>query len=355
MTRVIALTRYDQSGASSRVRFYQYYSFLAANGFEIETQPLLDSGYVNRLLHGQPRSLGNLLACYSRRLSRLLSRTVADVIWIEKELFPWAPVFIDPGLLGSARYVVDYDDAIFHNYDEHRISILRKLYRGKIPRVMRSARVVIAGNDYLANFAKVAGAHNVEIIPSVVDGNRYVPLKRRENEKWTIGWIGSPSTQRFLDPLRETLASIIDTNTDRFITIGANYTQPLFPGHEPFDWSAEIEPAMVASFDVGIMPLSDAPFERGKCGFKLVQYMACGTPMVASPVGVNRTIVRPGVTGFLTESQEQWRDALLTLKADAGLRKSMGIAARIDFEERYSLAVTAPKLAEILRSVASGG
>jgi len=350
MTHLLVLPRYDPSGASSRVRFYQYYPFLESNGFQIETQVLLDAEYMSRLLAGQSRSLNNLLKCYSRRLRCLLSHTSADLIWLEKELLPWAPVFLDPGLLRSVPYVVDYDDAIFHNYDEHRWPLLRALYRHKIPAVMRRAAVVVAGNNYLADFAQRSGAQRVELVPSVVDGAVYRPVSNDGRRGFTVGWVGSPSTQKFLELVRETLESIIDPATDRFVTVGARYDQPLFPGHEPLQWNLATEPALLASFDVGIMPLPDAPFERGKCGFKLVQYMACGTPMVASPVGVNQTMVRPGITGYLAESVDEWRHALLTLKSDAALRQRMGVAARKDFEERYSFAINAPKLATILHS-----
>jgi glycosyltransferase involved in cell wall biosynthesis len=355
MTRVLALTRYDDTGASSRVRFYQFLPFLESQGFEVEVQPLLDASYVRRLLVGERRSFGNMLACYARRLSRLVSLRRPDVIWLEKELFPWAPSFFDPDLVGSTPMVVDFDDAIFHNYDEHPQPLLRRLYSGKIPRLMRRAKVVVAGNDYLANFARRAGARRVEIIPSVVDGRRYSRKPRGYGVGFTIGWIGSPSTQHFLEPLRETLATIVDPRTDRFVTIGARYDGPMFPGHEILPWTAESEPELLASLDVGVMPLRDAPFERGKCGFKLVQYMACGIPMVASPVGVNREIVRSGETGFLAESTEDWSRFLLLLKHSSDLRAEMGATARTDFEVKYSFETNAPRLAAILRSAMGGG
>jgi glycosyltransferase involved in cell wall biosynthesis len=353
MTRVLALTRYDDTGASSRVRFYQFLPFLQSQGIEVEVQPLLDASYVRRLLVGERRSFGNMLACYARRLSRLISRSRPDVIWLEKELFPWAPSFLDPDLVGSTPMVVDFDDAIFHNYDEHPQPLLRRLYSGKIPRLMRRARVVVAGNDYLANFARRAGARRVEIIPSVVDGNRYSSRPQRNGARFTVGWIGSPSTQHFLEPLRATLATIVDPRTDRFVTIGARYDSPMFPGHEVLPWSAESEPELLASLDVGVMPLRDAPFERGKCGFKLVQYMACGVPMVASPVGVNRSMVEPGVTGFLAETEVEWLESLRRLKSSPELRVAMGSAARQEFDRKYSFAVNAPKIASILRCAAT--
>lgn len=349
--RVLGLTRYDESGPSSRVRFYQFSNVLRSEGLELHVQPLLDAVYMRRLLSGQSRSLGNILRCYARRVVGLIRGVDADVIWLEKELFPWAPAFLDPVFLGDKPYVVDYDDAVFHNYDEHRLSVLRSLYKNKIPDVMRRSSVVIAGNPYLADFAIRAGARRTEIIPSVVDGELYKPAWNRERDKFTVGWIGSPSTQKFLDPIWDTLSAIIDPRTDRFVTIGGRYDKPMIAGHEAIDWNAKTEAKLLSSFDVGIMPLPDAPFERGKCGFKLIQYMASGSSMVASPVGVNRTLVAHGVTGFLADTKAQWHNALSILRADARLRERMGIAARREFEKSYSLEVNAPKIASILKSV----
>jgi glycosyltransferase involved in cell wall biosynthesis len=117
-------------------------------------------------------------------------------------------------------------------------------------------------------------------------------------------------------------------------------------------WTEQTEVASIASFDIGIMPLLDAPFERGKCGYKLIQYMACGLPVVASPVGVNCQIVEHGVNGFLADTPEQWEQVLMTLLADAGLRQRMGAAGRRKVEQHYSIQVTGPKLAAMLKLAA---
>ena len=118
------------------------------------------------------------------------------------------------------------------------------------------------------------------------------------------------------------------------------------------DWDEATETAGIGNFDVGIMPLPDNPWERGKCGFKLIQYMACGKPVVASPVGVNREIVVEGVNGFLASTQKEWVDALLRLKEDPDLRRTMGEKGRRMVEEEYCLQVTAPRLHRILLNAA---
>lgn len=121
---------------------------------------------------------------------------------------------------------------------------------------------------------------------------------------------------------------------------------------ERLPWAEETEGRLIQSMDIGIMPLDDTPWSRGKCGYKLIQYMACGLPVVASPVGVNSEIVEDGVTGFLASSDAEWRDAISRLLADADLRRRMGEAGRKRMEELYSLQVWGPRVAEMLRQVA---
>jgi hypothetical protein len=279
----------------------------------------------------------------------------SDVAWIEKEIWPWAPAFLDPGILGSrVPYVVDYDDAVFHNYDEHPNSFVRKVMGGKIDAVMRHAHTVVAGNSYIAERACAAGATRVEIVPSVVDATQYVPRQNTANSSLVTGWIGSPATQYLLEPLVSTVSRILREQRGCFRTVGARFDHPLFPGHEMRKWSQATEAQEVAEFDVGVMPLRDAPFERGKCGYKLIQYMACGLPVVASPVGANRQIVRHGETGFLASTPEEWHSALSMLLGDPDLRRQMGAAGRRIFENEYSLQVTIPRIVDILRRAASG-
>jgi glycosyltransferase involved in cell wall biosynthesis len=354
-TKVLALPRYDVAGASSRVRLYQFLGYLSAHGIDVEVQPLLDERYVRRMLSGGRRSIPQLARMYGMRIRRLLRSSAADVIWLEKELFPWAPQILDPGLVGSVPYVVDYDDAIFHNYDEHSNWFLRMSFGGKIPKVMRNAVTVVAGNAYIRDFALAHGAKRVEVIPSVVDGGKFTPVLRRRTrgEGLTVGWIGSPSTQHLLDPLVPVLVRELSAAGDRFVTIGARFDRPLFAAHEALIWSEANEARLIADFDVGVMPLRDAPFERGKCGFKLVQYMACGVPVIASPVGVNSSMVRDGVNGFLASTETDWAAAIRAMKAEPKCRFAMGVSARAIFEAEYSFAVHAPRFADILRAAAA--
>ena len=190
------LTRYDRLGASSRVRSLQYIPHLESQGFSISVCPLLDAHYLERLYVGQKRSFSPLLRAYLRRAKSAMSaRERFDLVWIEKELFPWLPASFEQLLLTGAPTIVDYDDAIHHRYDQHQSSLVRALLGRKIDVVMRSAGLVIAGNRYLADKALAAGARTIVTVPSAVDVDRYKnkqSLPRPSGCPLTVGWIVSP-------------------------------------------------------------------------------------------------------------------------------------------------------------------
>jgi glycosyltransferase involved in cell wall biosynthesis len=351
----LMLTRYGRLGASSRMRFAQYLPWLEAAGWRISAAPLFSDGYV-RGLQENTRSPLELLRAYTGRARALLGSHRFDLLWIEKETLPWLPAWLEQALLSNAvPYVLDYDDAVFHSYDQHRSPWVRCLLAGKHPALMRGAALVVAGNPYLADFAQAAGARRVEVVPTVVDMARYpVPASSAlmPGERPTVGWIGQRTTARFLTPLVPVFQALGAEGRARFTAVGIDAAALGLP-MASVPWAEDTEVASISGFDVGIMPLVDEPFERGKCGYKLIQYMACGLPVVASPVGVNSQIVEHGVNGFLAETTQQWAQALRTLAADPALRARMGQAGRRRIEREYCLQVTGPLLAALLKAAAS--
>ncbi len=249
-------------------------------------------------------------------------------------------------------YVVDYDDAVFHRYDMNSNPLIRVFLKHKIDHVMRHAALVITGNEYLADRAITAGAPKVEFLPSVVDVSQYVLRQYATGLAFAVGWIGSPVTVPNLDLIRDALHALNLEIKIRIVLIGAGNADP-FPNVPTtrLSWSEESELSIGEKFDVGVMPLIDGPFERGKCGYKLVQYMAGGIPVIASPVGVNRKIVEPGINGYLANSLEEWLIALRGLANDEHKRSEMGKAGRQKAELMYNLKVTAPRLITLLSSV----
>ena len=346
------LTRYQRLGSSSRVRFYQYYPYLESKGFKIISAPFFENEYVHNLYAGRKTPFSTILKAYLTRIETLTSTKKTDLIWVEKEVLPWLPFGIEAIFLSrKIPCVVDYDDAVFHRYDLHSNPLVQRMLGHKIDKIMHSASSVIAGNTYIANRAKEAGAIHVDILPSVVDVNQY-KIKRPDADKvFKIGWIGAPVTVKYLNLIHDALFELSQESPVRLVLVGVGTLSP-FPDipTELIPWSEEFERTVNQKFDVGIMPLVDNPFERGKCGYKLVQYMAGGLPVIASPVGVNRKIVEPDVNGYLADSPPEWLASFRELRDNPQKRLKMGNAGRQKAETQYNLQITAPKLLNLLEN-----
>jgi hypothetical protein len=353
--KILALTRYDMLSASTRQRFVQYEPYLAEAGFSVEYSSLLDNEYLQRLVEGRPASRTAIARAYFARLRRLIGRSDYDALWVHSELFPFLPGWAEllGSRLGGRPMVLDYDDAVFHTYDAAPRPLVRRLLGRKLVPLMRRAAACCCGNPYLQAYASKHCPRTL-VVPTVVDTDDYRPLPSRAgNRALTIGWIGSPSTwssvQAILPMLREVAAE--REVRIKAVGAGAGALADRVGSVDLVDWEESREIAEVQSMDIGIMPVPDVIWYRGKSGYKLIQYMACGLPVVASPVGVNAEIVGHGVNGFLAADDEQWKRALLQLIDDADLRAAMGAAGRRRAEELYSLHTHGPRMAELFRSV----
>ena len=247
----------------------------------------------------------------------------------------------------ARRIVYDIDDAIMHfNRPVSRLSRWRTGRRFRA--TVRALDHVVAGNEYLADIFRRAGP-SASVLPTVVDPARYAAKRHAETAAPRLVWIGSHSTLPYLRQHLPALALAADrvpglgliTVADESIT-GA----PFPVEHRP--WSADTEAASLAAGDVGVAPTPTDPWTLGKCGFKIVQYMAAGLPVVASPVGANAELVRDGETGFLPTSDEAWADAIARLAADVDLRRRMGAAGRRRVEEELCLTRAADEWAKLL-------
>lgn len=352
--RVLMLTRYDRLGASSRLRSMQYLPWLKAAGIDVTVAPLFSDAYVKGLQQ-KKRSLGEVLRCYAGRLKGLLGARSFDLVWIEKEALPWLPAFFESAFLRGVPYVLDYDDAIFHNYDLNRRGLIRFSLGKKLDRLMAGARLVVGGNEYLAQRARDAGAPWVKVVPTVIDLERYqAKAKTSESDNLVrIVWIGSPSTGKYLSELEKPLQELSLHHKFVLRVIGARLEMPGVDV-ECVGWSEISEVDSISQCDVGIMPLADSPWERGKCGYKLIQYMAVSLPVVASPIGVNVNIVTEGRNGFLAGSPAEWTHRLGLLLDDSNLRHRMGAEGRSLVEREYCSQQSGPRLVGLLKKAIEG-
>jgi len=338
-------------GASSRLRFMQFMPWLEGAGITCQTQAFFNDAMLATRYRAGRYGRTTLLASYGERLKEMMGRRKYDLVWIEKEALPWLPASLERAFLRKVPYALDYDDALFHNYDLHGSAMVRRVLGRRIDHLMAGARLVTAGNEYLAQRARDAGASWVEVVPTVIDLDRYVPHQERRQDSdapLRIVWIGSPSTAAYLQLLAEPLKSLSARFRFELRVIGAQIElEGVDVKCEPWKESTEVE--MIATCDIGIMPLKDSPWERGKCGYKLIQYMACGLPVVASPVGANMQIVQEDRNGFLAGTSLDWENRLGALLADGSLRDAMGRAGRARVESEYCVQQVAPRLASLLK------
>lgn len=331
--QVLALTRYSSRAASTRQRFDQYVPHLKNAGFAITSVPLFDDDYVSSI--GKQKKWSPVARSYLARIGNLIrARHQFDAAWVQYDVFPYLPGMAERVLrLLGIPYVVDYDDALFHNYDRGS-RVKTTLLSNKLRPLLTNARGCAAGNAYLQSYLAQYN-RNVRIIPTVVNTKQYrfVPAA---NERPVVGWIGSPSTWRYVEPILPYIVPLIEAANGRFRAIGAGRSGT--DGVVEFvDWAQDREIEDVQHFDIGIMPLPDEEWARGKCGYKLIQYMACGRPTIASPVGVNRQIVGHGVNGYLAASPAEWQQYLRELLVDPAKRHVMGAHGRLVVERDYSL------------------
>lgn len=349
--RVLLLTRYGPMGASSRMRTFQYLPWFESDSWILDVAPFFTDEKLERRYRVGSYGFRAVLHAYFSRIVRMLRRNRYDLIWIEKEALPWLPVSLELWLLKGVPYVLDYDDAVFHNYDLHRIPLVRRVFARRLDKLMAGASLVVAGNRYLAKRAADAGAVRVEIIPTVIDLPRYQNVPKSLRESPRIVWIGSPTTTRYLLLLREALAALAKEAEFTLRVIGGASLEMPGVKVETLPWSAEMEAGAIGECDIGIMPLEDSPWERGKCAYKLIQYMACGLPTVASPVGANLDVVIDGETGYFAEDTAGWVQQLKGLLLDPDLRMRMGASGRVRVEQLYCIQRTAPRLINLVSDV----
>ncbi len=353
-----------------RPRIYAYLPWLERAGIAAEVSPFLGSAAFRRFyrpgLAGFAWKAGGSAVGYLRRAVRLSVGALPDLAVIHREAVPRGNSWVLRRLARrGVPYVYDFDDAIYlaprafvREGEDSRTAMTRGKDPGEVDVLLRGAVLVLAGNETLAAHAREAGARRVTVLPTPVDVETFRPRPRpdRAGALPLVGWIGSPTATYCLRDVAPALARAAERVPFRLLVVGASGPVEV-PGVEVErrEWSLAREGEDYASLDVGVYPLPDNPWTRGKCGFKALLYQACGVPCVASPVGVNRDAVRDGETGFLASTPEEWTDRLVTLLADPSLRRRMGEAGRRHVQARYSVEVLAPCLVEALRAAVGVG
>jgi glycosyltransferase involved in cell wall biosynthesis len=335
-----------------RYRIEQWEPCLRERGIELTYSPFSHAG-LSQVLKRRgahlPKAAG-VLGGLGRRLLEALRAKDYDLVYVFRESSLIGPAAAERILAARGiPFVFDFDDAVWVRYVSPAnayFSFLR--FPGKTATSCRLARHVIAGNKYLAEYAARSNSR-VTIVPSTIDTSRYVGARAGTDGIPVLGWTGSYSSTRYLEIVRSVLTRLRQRVEFRLVVVGvAGFEVDGVPTeHRP--WRSETEVQDLSDFDVGIMPLADTVWERGKCGMKALQYMALGIPAVASPVGANREIIIHGQNGLLASNESEWLENLEMLLKDRVLRTRLGRAARATVEGSYSAAVHAPRVAAIFQ------
>ncbi len=345
-----------------RFRFEQYIEYLRQNGFQCEHQYLLNAKD-DKLYYsaGHLASKVKIILKSWWLLFRISSKKKFDVVFVQREAFMLGTVFFERRFSKRAKLIYDFDDAIWMHQIGDSNSKNQRFYFLKNPnktsKIIAMADLVIAGNEYLADYARNF-ADNIRIIPTTIDTEMYNPIyypRSTESNPVCIGWSGSFSTVMYFQKLEPTLKRIHEKygNRVRFSVIGDERYENAELGISGKPWKFATELEDLSQLDIGLMPLTDDEWAKGKCALKGLQYMSLEIPTIMSPVGVNKSVVDHGRNGFLADTEDEWFDCISLLVEDQELRKRMGEAGRKTVVEQYSVNSTKIKYLDAIKDVLS--
>lgn len=350
---LLCLSTYPREDASVRQRFLAYSGILRETGWHVRFESIF-SGRLFELKnrHGPAANIEKALRLLWGLARRAWVLVVTlrryDAIWIHREAFPFLTPRVEVWLSRHARgrLILDFDDALYASPPSGRDwrSILRSPRGFEV--VASCADKVLAGSPELVRWAARRDVE-AELVPTCADIGRPRPRIREARGTVTFGWIGSWSTSAYLWSVAGAVRRVSELEGVRFLFVGAANLAALhapMPDAEWRLWTLDREQEDLAEFDVGIMPVPDTEWNRGKCAFKLIQYMSVGIPFVASPVGMNEEIATRSGAGILCQTEDEWVAALTKLARDRALRERLGLAGRAYAVEHYDKAKYASRI-----------
>ena len=336
------------STPNARYRVWQFAPHLESLGHQVEVRVVLpERTWKSTLSQRSLRLAQSKLASLFRLTYAIwMTRDIHqfDVVLMNRDLIPEVGIdWLEPWLARrNPRLIFDFDDAIFVGPRD-----------GKLRKILPRFAWVTAGNAYLAEYARQHNA-NVSILPTVVDTGKFRPAAERAPGPLRVGWSGSRSTLEHCLPLLEGVITRLSREEDfEFVVIAEVAPEIRWTGVKVcyIPWTAQSEVEGLQQIDIGLMPLRDEAFERGKCGLKAIQYMGVGIPALVSPVGVNREIVVDGETGFHCNTDEEWVEKIRFLLHNDEIRRQMGLAGARRIADTYSLSAILPELISIFNKI----
>ncbi len=359
--KVLFLTKYSHLGGSSRHTVFSYLPFYEQAGMRCVVSPLFDDRYFRFRALQHPLMLREMAVHADYFLERALQRMGQvfqaqryDLVVLEYELLPYLPFGFEVILKRlRPKLVTLFDDAVHTVYAGHPRRLVRLMCGHKIQQVIQLSARVIVWNKYLAEYASRFNP-NVAFVHTAIDVRRYrlrCDQDQSPDGRVVIGWMGTPNSFPYLSALEDVFRNLVNRHPLELRVVSSlDYQSSNIPVSNR-RWSMDSEVDALCSFDIGIMPLADTPWTRGKSSYKAVQYMGVGIPLVCSPVGAAGDIVQDGVNGFWAATSEQWIEKLDRLIENPELRRRQGLAGRQLVEEKYSVQAVAPRLVKILKEL----
>ena len=344
--RVLIMAPYPfGEAASQRFRFEHYLTRAGEEGYRFEFHSFLsETAWAVLYRKGNTwRKLAGTIMGFANRIMLLFRLHRFDFVFIHREAAPLGPPAFEYLIARVFRkkIIFDFDDAIWlpNTSGANRIASRLKWHH-KTGTICRLAHRVSCGNAYLAEFARQFNPE-VAVLPTVVDTESHHNRRKEHREKLSaLGWTGSHSTLKYLEHIAPVIRELEEELEFQFIVIADKKPALNLRSLVYIPWNKAGEIEDLLKMDIGLMPLPDEPWARGKCGFKAIQYMALGIPALVSPVGVNKDIVDDGINGFWCATTQEWKSRIRLLLSDVALRREMGESARRKTRQHYSVEAT---------------
>lgn len=355
MKRIVVLTRYNQQFASARVRYLQYAEKWKSSAIIVVTNILFNQRYSHFINNKDKLNLSFLffvLKSYFTRIYFVLFKVKkGDLVFIQLEILPMFPSIMERYLRWrKIPFVIDFDDAFFDFYEKSENVFVKFFLRNKFSNIVSTANWNITGSIYLTQYARQR-SRNVTEIPTSVQLEDYLISYQKDNNVFTIGWIGSASTSKFIDDISKALLDFIEKHNCVLLLIG--YEGSLLINHpniKNLPWKLETEVLLLKQIDLGVMPLRNDGFSLGKCGFKLIQYMACQKPFIASPLPANINI-DGGIGNLFASNEVEWYNAIKKVYGNRSYFKKIGVENFIRVQEHYSIEANYCKYLKIFDAI----
>ena len=339
--KILFFTFGSRKDASTRYRVYQYLPYLEGAGYQVQ---------IEEPAAKRARGLSRLRSTLAEERRFLSLAREADLIFIQRRLFSIR--FLKKLEKLHKRILFDFDDAIFTSPSGNWSFLTQRRVQRRLQKTFGISAWILAGNKYLKSMAEKFGARAVRVLPTVIDLSKYRLKQHGSNGSVVLGWIGSSSNYPYLQALETILRDLSREFPEVKVLVVSDKTIPLKGSRvENRPWSEDREGVDLLEMDIGLMPLVDDVWSRGKCALKALQYMACGIPAVCSNLGTNRELILPGEDGYLVGSDREWLEALRELIQSPEKRERMGLAARKKVEQHFMLQKTSGVLLRTLEDI----